>query len=116
MTLTRHFFRALFDFGIFTEAGTDSFKRMLLGGIGIFYGAGFLLTRMLAGKYGRLSAASSPEPYRRALLGDDLLIIGLPMLLVAFVTLLVSHSLFPDERDFRILGPLPVRRSATDGT
>src|SRR6185295_3965436 len=41
---------------------------------------------------------------------DDMLIIGLPMLLVAFVTLLVSHSLFPDERDFRILGPLPVPR------
>jgi hypothetical protein len=40
-----------------------------------------------------------------------MLIIGLPMLLVAFVTLLVSHSLFPDERDFRILGPLPVPRS-----
>lgn len=39
-----------------------------------------------------------------------MLIVGLPMLLVAFVTLLVSHSLFPDERDFRILGPLPVRR------
>ena len=115
MTLTRHFFRALFDFGIFTEAGTDSFKRMLLGGIGIFYGAGFLLTRMLAGKYAMLSAASSPEPYRRALLGDDLLIICLPMLLVAFVTLLVSHSLFPDERDFRILGPLPVRRSVVFG-
>ena len=115
MTLTRHFFRALFDFGIFTEAGTDSFKRMLLGGIGIFYGAGFLLPRMLAGKYAMLSAASSPVPYRRALLGDDLLIIGLPMLLVAFVTLLVSHSLFPDERDFRILGPLPVRRSVVFG-
>ena len=113
--LTQHFFRAMFDFGIFAEAGADSFKRMLLGGIGIFYGAGFLLTRMYAGRYARLSAASSPEPYRRALLGDDLLIIGLPMLLVAFVTLLVSHSLFPDERDFRILGPLPVRKSVVFG-
>ena len=40
-----------------------------------------------------------------------MLIIGLPMLLVAFVTLLVSHSLFPDERDFRILGPLPVTQA-----
>jgi hypothetical protein len=113
--LTEHFFRAMFDFGIFTEAGADSFKRMLLGGVGIFYGAGFLVTRIYAGKYAMLSAVSSPEPYRRAVLGDDLLIIGLPMLLVAFVTLLVSHSLFPDERDFRILGPLPVRKEVVFG-
>jgi hypothetical protein len=44
-----------------------------------------------------------------------LFLIGLPMLLVALVTLLVSDSLFPDERDFRILGPLPIRRSTIFG-
>jgi len=44
-----------------------------------------------------------------------LMLIGLPMLLVAFVTLLVSHSLFPDERDLRILGPLPVRKAVVFG-
>jgi hypothetical protein len=37
------------------------------------------------------------------------------MLLAAFVTLLVSDSLFPDERDFRILGPLPVRKGVVFG-
>jgi hypothetical protein len=35
---------------------------------------------------------------------------------VAFVTLLVSESLFPDERDFRVLGPLPVARSTIFAT
>jgi len=109
--LTRHFFRAMFDFGILTEAGSDAFKHLLVGGIGGMIAFGFLLVRILIGRYVILAMAPSPEPYRRALLGDDMLMIGLPMLLVAFVTLLVSDSLFPDERDFRILGPLPVARS-----
>ena len=114
--LTRHFFRAMFDFGVLTEAGADAFKHLLVGGIGGMIAFGFLLVRILIGRYVILSMAPSPEPYRRALLGDDILMIGLPMLLVAFVTLLVSDSLFPDERDFRILGPLPVARSTIFAT
>jgi len=114
--LTRHFFRAMFDFGILTEAGADSFRHLLLGAIGGIVAFGFLVTRILFGRYAMLASAASPEPYRRALLGDDMLMIGLSMLLVAFVTLLVSHSLFPDERDFRILGPLPVSRSTIFAT
>jgi hypothetical protein len=109
--LTSHFFRAMFDFGIFTPDGADSFTRMLLGGVGALIAFGLLLTRMYGGKYAALSAAGSSESYRIALLGDDLFLVGLPMLLVALLTLLVSHSLFPDERDFRILGPLPLSRS-----
>jgi hypothetical protein len=114
--LTAHFFRALFDFGILSTAGADSFKQMLLGTIGVLVATGLLLTRIYAGKYAALRAMHSPELFRRAALGDDLLIIGLPTLFVAFITLLVSQSLFPDERDFRVLGPLPVRRTLVFGT
>ena len=109
--LTEHFFRALFDFGFLSDLAADSFKRVLIGSVGGFIAFGLLMTRAFMVKYAVLLGTGTPERYRRALLGDDMLIIGLPMLLVAFVTLLVSHSLFPDERDFRILGPLPVRRS-----
>jgi hypothetical protein len=108
--LIEHFFRAMFDFGFLNDLAADSFKRALIGSIGGFVAFGFLLTRTYMVKYAVLWSSGTPERYRRALLGDDMMIIGLPMLLVAFVTLLVSHSLFPDERDFRILGPLPVRR------
>ena len=108
--LTEHFFRALFDFGFLSDLAADSFKRVLIGSVGGFIAFGLLMTRAFMVKYAVLLGTGTPERYRRALLGDDMLIIGLPMLLVAFVTLLVSHSLFPDERDFRILGPLPVRR------
>ena len=108
--LTEHFFRAMFDFGFLSELASDSFKRVLFGSVGGFVAFGLLLTRMYMGKYARLRATGTAEQYHSALLGADMMIIGLPMLLVAFVTLLVSHALFPDERDFRILGPLPVSR------
>ncbi|HMJ12680.1 MAG TPA: hypothetical protein VK524_14760 [Polyangiaceae bacterium] len=113
--LTGHFFNTMFDFGILTPAGADSFTHMLLGAVGVVIAIGLALTRIYAGKYAALSGAPSPEPYRQALLGDDLFLIGLPMLLVALLTLLISHSVFPDERDFRILGPLPVRRAVIFG-
>ena len=109
--LTEHYFRAMFDFGILSTAGADSFKHMLLGAAGGVVAFGLLLTYLYAGKYAMLAVGGSPERYRLAVLGDDLFIVGLPMLLAAFITLLVSDSLFPDERDFRILGPLPVRRT-----
>ena len=108
--LTEHFFRAMFDFGFLSELASDSFKRVLIGSVGGFVAFGLLLTRIYMTKYAVLRGRGTLEQYQRALLGDDMMIIGLPMLLVAFVTLLVSHSLFPDERDFRILGPLPVSR------
>jgi len=108
--LTEHFFRAMFDFGFLNRLAADSFTRALVGSVGGFVAFGFLLTRTYMLKYALLWSTGTLETYRRALLGDDMTIIALPMLLVAFVTLLVSHALFPDERDFRILGPLPVRR------
>jgi len=108
--LTSHFFGAMFDFGILTPAGADSFIHALLGAVGALIAVGLGFVRVYAVKYALLSAARSPDPYRTAVLGDDLFLIGLSMLLIGLLTLVVSQSLFPDERDFRILGPLPVRR------
>jgi hypothetical protein len=48
------------------------------------------------------------EPYAQALLADTTLAIALPMWIVALVTVVVSHALFPDETDFRTLTPLPI--------
>ncbi len=113
--LTWHFFGAMFDFGVLTPAGADSFTHLLLGSVGAVIAVGLGATRVYAGKYAALSGGASPEAYRIAVLGDDLFLIGLPMLLVALATLLVSQSLFPDERDFRILGPLPLGRTVIFG-
>ena len=100
----------MFDFGILTPAGADSFVHLSLGAIGAFLALCLRFALGYAGKYMALSAARSPDPYRTALLGDNLFVIAFVMLLIALMTLLVSQSLFPDERDFRILGPLPLRR------
>jgi hypothetical protein len=108
--LTRHFFHALFDFGVFTQAGADSFVRLLIGLFSMLFALGFLLFRMYMGKYAGLSGALTGEPYAQAMLADTALAIALPMWIVALVTVLISQSLFPDETDFRVLMPLPVGR------
>ena len=113
--LSAHFFRAMFDFGVLSEAGADSLKHLFVGSIGGFVSAAWLMVVIYADKYLVLRFQPSPEPYRRALLGDDMFMLGVPMLVGAFVTLLVSSSLFPDERDFRILGPLPIHRGVVFG-
>jgi len=108
--LTRHFFRALFDFGVFTQEGADAFVRVILGVVSLIVTFGLLLVYMYAKKYAALFAAPTGQPYADALLADTALAIALPMWIVAVVTVLVSHSLFPDETDFRVLMPLPVDR------
>jgi len=108
--LTAHFFGSMFDFGVLTPAGADSVVHLSLGAVGALLALALRFALSYAGKYSALSAARSPEPYRVALLGDDLFMLAAPMLLIALLTVIVSQSLFPDERDFRILGPLPIRR------
>jgi hypothetical protein len=108
--LIRHFFGGLFDFGVLSDAGVDSFKRMLLGITAVFLALGLLLVRVFMAKYAELAALATPEPYRQALVADHAFLIAVPMWIVAFVTVLVSHALFPDDTDFRILMALPISR------
>ena len=106
--LTAHFFAGLFDFGVLSEAGSDAFQRVLIGIIATMLTFGLLFARILmAAASGRQAASLPPAPYRAAL---EALVIAVPMLVVALTTLLVSHSLFPDETDFRVLLALPVSR------
>jgi hypothetical protein len=113
--LTRHFFHALFDFGVFTQEGADAFVRVIMGLISLLVCLGLLLVYMYAKKYAALFHAATGEPYAQALLADTTLAIALPMWIVALVTVLVSHSLFPDETDCRVLTPLPIRRGLVFG-
>jgi hypothetical protein len=106
--LTAHFFVGLFDFGVLSEAGSDAFKRVLIGIIAAMLTFGLLFARILMSAAGSHEAdVLTPAPYRAAI---ETLVIAAPMLVVAFATLLVSHSLFPDETDFRVLLALPVSR------
>lgn len=113
--LTGHFFHALFDFGVFTQEGADAFVRVILGLIALLISLGLLLVRIYVKKYAVLSAAPTSEPYAHAVLADSTLAIALPMWIIALATVLVSGSLFPDETDFRVLTPLPIRRNVVFG-
>jgi hypothetical protein len=109
--LTRHFFDSLFDLGFLSREGADAFIRVLLGIIAVIFSFGLLLTRMYMGKYAGLKSAADAAPYLQALAADTTLAFGLPMWIAAFITVLISHSLVPDETDFRVLMPLPVTRA-----
>ena len=106
--LVRHFFYGLFDFGVLSEAGSDALKRVLIGIVAAMLTFGLLLARILVSAISGPAAVSvTPPPYHAAF---EAFVIGFPMLIVAFATLLVSQSLFPDETDFRVLLVLPVSR------
>ena len=106
--LTRHFFRGLFDLGFLSDEGSASYERMIAGVLAVFLSFGLLIARVFMAQTASLSALDTPEPYRMALLAGHAFMMALPMWIVAFVTILVSHSLFPDETDFRVLVPLPI--------
>jgi hypothetical protein len=108
--LTAHFFKGLFDFGVFTQEGADAFVRTIIGLIALILSSGFLLLRVYAHKYGELAAAASGGPYQQALLADLTLAIALPMWIVALVSVLISDAVFPGDTDCRVLMPLPIRR------
>ena len=114
--LTRHFFDSLFDLGFLSREGADAFIRLLLGVIAVIFSFGLLLTRIYMGKYAGLKGAADAAPYLQALAADTTLAFGLPMWIAAFITVLISHSLVPDETDFRVLMPLPVTRAFVFGT
>ena len=110
VALTRHFFASMFAFGVLSEDGADSLKRLGLGALALAISGGLLLTRVFMAKYGSLADAP-PEVYARAVVADHAFLMALPMWIVAATLTLASQSLFPDETDFRILMALPLARA-----
>src|SRR4029453_8361224 len=117
--LTSHFFRQLFDFGMLSDAGADAVRRLLIGIAAVMMSLGLLLTRMYLQKYTALSERFHDwgtgyklnlEPYQLAVLGDGTLVLAFPMLIVGFVAVLISDSLFPSQIDCRVLLPLGVSK------
>ena len=113
--LTRHFFDAFFDFGVLTESGSEAFIRVIIGVLSAIFVCGLFLTRLYSGKYHALYITGTEATIRQALAADEMLVIALPMWIVAFVTVLVSHALIPDETDYRVLTPLPIDKRLVFG-
>ena len=76
---------------------------------------GIFLPILFFQKYVSLAALRDPEPYRLAVLGDQLFMLCVAMFIVALIGIVVSQSMFPSEIDFRILTPLPLTRGEVFG-
>jgi hypothetical protein len=112
MVLTRHFFTSMFDFGLLSDEGAESFKRVLMGSAAVAIGLGLLLVRVFMARYANLSGA---EAYQRVLAADHAFLIALPMWIVAAAVVVAGHSLFPNETDYRILMAEPLPRHVIFG-
>jgi hypothetical protein len=115
LELARHFFRELFYLGFLTDAGAESFIRLMISILAGVLSLSILLPMLFFKKYALLAAFNDAAPYQRAILGDQLFMLCVAMFIVAFVGTLVCQSMFPSETDFRILTPLPVTRRAVFG-
>jgi hypothetical protein len=115
LELTRHFFREFFYLGFLTDAGADSFIRLMLSILAGLMSLGIFLPLVFFQKYTSLAMLTDPEPYRLAVLGDQLFMLCVAMFIIALVGVLISQSVFPSETDFRVLTPLPVTRRAIFG-
>ena len=107
VVLARHFFTSLFDFGILTDKGADSFKHALLGALAVAMGLGLLLVRVFMAKYAALGAASA-QTYEQAVAADHAFLVALPMWIVGAACAIAGESLFPGEVDYRILMAQPL--------
>jgi hypothetical protein len=108
--LVRHFFTGLFDLGFLSETGTSSLPRTIATTAGVLFAVGLILARVFLQRYALMNGATSSALYNQAVLTDHVFLIAVPMWIVAFVTVLVGPSLFPDETDFRVLTAMPVSR------
>jgi ABC-type transport system involved in multi-copper enzyme maturation permease subunit len=113
--LARHFFREFFYLGFLTDAGADSFIRLMISILAGVLSLSILLPLLFFQKYVALTALNDPEHYRQAILGDQLFMLCVAMFIIASVGTAVCQSMFPSETDFRILTPLPVTRRAVFG-
>lgn len=106
-TLRRHFFQSFFRLSFLDDAGEESFKRAIIYILAAAMAFGLFLARLYVGKYAEMGRA--PD-IRLIVTADRLMLIALPMFFTTLLMVLMSHSIFPDEIDFRTLMALPLSR------
>src|ERR1043166_7529783 len=111
--LVRHFAARMFDGEWGGERGLWS--RVAAGAAAMALPAGLLMLREgsplpeYAGKYRLLSQLPSPEPYRSAVLADEIALLLALAALTGLAALLIWSSLFPSRADYLALAGLPIR-------
>ncbi len=105
--LLRHFLSSFFDSELVTAPGQTT--TALIGAFSILLPWFPMIVGPLRLKYGYLSKLPVPGPYREALRADELWLITLMMSAIGLLTAIKWQSLFPGLRDYRVLGPLPLK-------
>ncbi|HEX4809533.1 MAG TPA: hypothetical protein VH325_11425 [Bryobacteraceae bacterium] len=107
LELLRHFLRRFFESDLTTAP--DHMIGVLVGALPVFFQWFFLLVIPFRNKYAQLSDLSTPGLYRAAVRADELWLITLMMSAIGLLTAIKWQSLFPNLRDYRALGALPLR-------
>ncbi len=104
--LLRHFLRRFFE----SEANITpgQLGPVLIGLAPVVFQWFFLLVTPMRRKYAYLSGLPTPSPYLEAVRADELWLITLAMSAIGLLTALRWQFLFPDLRDYRVLGALPL--------
>ncbi|HXT69336.1 MAG TPA: hypothetical protein VN700_06260 [Vicinamibacterales bacterium] len=115
--LIRFFFVRLFDFELTAESrsGSASLSGIVAGTAGIFLTVGAWLLRVFTYRYNALRETRSEELFQAAALTDHTFLLAAMMWIVGMVAVLTGPSLFPDETDFRVMTPMPVKRRVIFG-
>jgi len=105
--LLRHFLLRFFDSDLVTEPGQVSAAMIAVVSMCLPWFQ--VLVGPLRHKYAYLSGLAVPGPYREAVRADELWLLTLMMSLIGLLTAFKWQALFPDLRDYRTLGALPLR-------
>jgi hypothetical protein len=105
--LSRHFLLRFFDSDLVTTRGHTA--TALISAFSILLPWFPMLVSPLRHKYAYFSQLPGPGPYRQAVRADELWLITLMMASLGLLTAVKWQSLFPGLRDYRVLGPLPLR-------
>jgi hypothetical protein len=103
--LARALFRRFFETDLI-PAGGDA-GQTVIAFLTLLAAPGLLLPFRFSLKYVEL-AARAPDALPRALITDRLLFVTLTLIALGLVALVIWEGVFPDRRDARVLGALPI--------
>ena len=108
LELVRHFFQRMFESELITTP--DQLRTFIIGILAAILSLMLYIPLSMFRKYVDLTTAHLVQAYHSHAMADRLIFVAFPMIVTAFVAALEWQSLFPTERDYRILMPLPVSR------
>ena len=105
--LLRHFLARFFDSELTTSP--DQWKVPLIGAFSLVLPWFPMFVDPLRYKYAHFSSLPTPGPFQQVVRTDELWLLTLMMGAIGLLTALKWQALFPSQRDYQVLGVLPLR-------